>query len=161
MLRKPVLVVLCVLLLGAAGAALAALDPDLVAYWPYDEGAGTIAVDLSGNGNDGTLQGGALWVAGQLDGAIQFNGSDAYVSAPHIAFDSRSFTIAMWINPVLYTTQQTVFSQQQSGDTNLSMHFRLGGPAGTIPAPGAVRMGFYGNDLDTADGLIEDNRGTT
>ena len=28
---------------------------DLVAYWPLNEGAGQIAGDASGNGNDGTL----------------------------------------------------------------------------------------------------------
>ena len=127
MLRKPVSAVFCILLLGAASTALAALDPDLVAYWPYDEGTGTTAADLTGNGNDGTLEGGALWVAGQLDGAIQFNGSDAEVHAPHIPFDNRSFTIAMWVNPVL-TGSAIIFSQRDSDTTNLNLHFRLGAP---------------------------------
>jgi len=156
MLRRPVLVVFCVLLLGSAGAALAALDPDLVAYWPYDEGAGTVANDLTGNGNDGTLEGGATWVAGQLDGAIQFNGSNADVHAPHIAFDNRSFTITMWVNPVL-TASAIVFSQRESDSTNLNLHFRLGAPGSTDAPERAVRMGFYSNDLDTASGLIQDN----
>jgi len=65
----------------------------------------------------------------------------------------------MWVNPVLYTNEQVVFSQVQSNNTNTSMHFRLGGPdigAGDAP-PRGVRMGFYSNDLDTAGGLIEDN----
>ncbi len=33
-------------------------DPNLVGYWHFDEGGGTIAHDSSGNGNDGILGGG-------------------------------------------------------------------------------------------------------
>jgi len=58
---------------------------------------------------------------------------------------------------VLYTAQQVIFGQHQTGSGNLSMHFRIGGPAGTDPAPGVLRMGFYSNDLNTAAGLIQDN----
>ena len=38
-----------VLVLGLVGSARA----DLVAHWALDEGAGTVAADSSGNGNDG------------------------------------------------------------------------------------------------------------
>jgi PA14 domain/Concanavalin A-like lectin/glucanases superfamily len=129
----------------------------LVAWWRFDDGSGTTAADASGNGNDGTLVGGTQWVAGQLGGAIQFNGTDSYVRATHIPLNNRSFTITMWVNPVLYTDQQVIFGEHQSGSQNLSMHFRIGGPGGTAPAPGAIRMGFYSNDLDSPAGLIQDN----
>ena len=141
--------------LALAGPARA----ELVAWWRFDDGSGITAMDSSGNGNDGTVEGDAQWVDGELGGALEFNGSNARVVAPHIPLDNQSFTIMMWINPVLYTNEQVVFSQNQSGSTNLSMHFRLGGPnigAGNVPA-GGVRMGFYSNDLDTAGDLIEDN----
>ncbi|MGB2862811.1 MAG: LamG domain-containing protein, partial [Sedimentisphaerales bacterium] len=130
---------------------------ELVAWWRFDDGSGTTAMDSSGNGNDGTLNGDAQWVAGQLGGAIQFNGSNARVVAPNIPLDSRSFTIMMWVNPVLYTGEQVVFSTGLTGANNTDMHLRLGGPgSGNVPA-GGVRMGFYNNDLDTPGGLIEDN----
>jgi hypothetical protein len=153
------------LILGASlafalGLALAApAHAELLAWWRFDDGSGTTAADSSGNGLDGTLEGGTQWVDGQLGGAIQFNGSNARVVAPHIPLDNRSFTITMWINPVLYTGEQVIFSQVQSNATNTSMHYRLGGPniaAGNVP-PRGVRMGFYSNDLDTAGGLIQDN----
>ncbi|MHC4426417.1 MAG: LamG domain-containing protein, partial [Planctomycetota bacterium] len=155
MCRKLIYLISFALVLGLTLTTTASAD--LVGWWRFDDGSGATAVDSSGNGNDGVLEGGAQWVAGQLSGAIEFNGSNAYVRAPHIPLDSRSFTIAMWVNPVLYTDQQVVFGQHESGSGNLSMHLRLGGPGGTIPNPGAVRMGFYSNDLDTAGGLIEDN----
>jgi len=133
------------------------VSADLVGWWRFDEGSGTTAMDASGNGNDGTLNGDAQWVAGQLGGAIQFNGSNARVVASNIPFDNRSFTIMMWVNAVLYTGEQVVFSTGLTGSTNTDMHLRIGGPgSGNVP-PGGVRMGFYSNDLDTPGGLIEEN----
>ncbi|MFH1716128.1 MAG: LamG domain-containing protein, partial [Planctomycetota bacterium] len=155
MCKKVIYLMSLVVVLGLTLTSPA--DAELVAWWTFDEGSGTIAADYSGNANDGVLNGGGQWVDGQLGGAIQFNGTNSYVAAPHIPFNSRSFTIAMWVNPVLYTDQQVIFGQVQTGSLNLSMHFRIGGPGGSGPVPGAVRMGFYSNDLNTAGGLIQDN----
>ena len=44
-----------VLSLALASGAKAA-DPNLVGWWPLNEGSGDIAADLSGSGNDGTIQ---------------------------------------------------------------------------------------------------------
>jgi hypothetical protein len=139
-----------VLVLGLVlTSAAEAADPDLAGHWKLDETSGTTAFDSSGNGNDGVVNGGALWVAGQLGGAMQFNGSDSFVAAPHIPLNSRSFTITMWVNPVL-SGDQVVFGQVQTNATNTSMHFRITGN-------GTVRMGFYSNDLDTVAGTVADN----
>ena len=54
------LVALAVLLSLCAGIASA----DLVAHWKFDEGSGIMALDSSGNGNDGTLEGDPQWVEG-------------------------------------------------------------------------------------------------
>ncbi|MHC4116094.1 MAG: LamG-like jellyroll fold domain-containing protein [Planctomycetota bacterium] len=132
MFRKLIFLISFVAVLSAAGTASA----ELVAWWRFDEGSGTTAMDSSGNGNVG--------------GAIQFNGSNSYVAAPHIPLNSQSFTITMWVNPVLYTNETVVFGQVQTGSTNLSMHYRLWGD-------GRVRMGFYSNDLDTVAGTVADN----
>ncbi len=148
MCRKSVLLVVFVALLGLAGSAMAGFDPALVAWWPFDEGTGTVAADLSGNGNDGDIQGGATWVPGVLETALEFNGSDSYVDAPHIPFDDRSFTIAMWINPGQTSSDHIFFSQTQSSSTDLSMHFRVIGG-------GTLRFGFYSNDLDGPSGAVE------
>ncbi len=142
-----------VLVLGLVLTGMAkAADPDLVGSWRFDEGSGTTAFDSSGNGNDGTVVGDALWVAGKFGGALEFNGSNTSVVAPFIPLDSRSFTITMWVNPVLYTSEQVVFSQTESRTTNVSMHYRIYGPGS-----GRIRMGFYSNDLDTTTTLDENN----
>ncbi len=151
MCKKLIYLVSFVLVLGLVLTSVAkAVDPDLVGSWRFDEGSGTTAFDSSGNGNDGTLVGDAVWVSGKFGGALEFNGSNARVDAPYIPLDSRSFTITMWVNPVLYTNEQVVFSQVETNTTNLSMHFRLWGD-------GRVRMGFYSNDLDTVAGSVADN----
>ncbi len=141
-----------VLGLTLAGPARA----ELVAWWKLDDGSGTTAMDSSGNGNDGDIEGGAQWVAGQLGGALQLNGSDADVRAPHIPLNNQSFTITMWINPVL-SGSAVIFSQAESGSTNLSMHYRLGGPSSSDAPVRGIRMGFYSNDLDTPGDLLQDN----
>jgi len=133
------------------------VSADLVAHWSFDDGSGTSAFDSSGNGNDGTVQGNAEWVNGQLGGALQFDGSGARVVAANIPFDNRSFSVMMWVNAVLYTGEQVVFSTGLTGSNDTDMHFRIGGEgSGNVP-PGGVRMGFYNNDLDTAGGIIEEN----
>jgi hypothetical protein len=153
MSKKLIYLISFVLVLGLVLTGVAkAADPDLVGCWRFDEGSGTTAFDSSGNGNDGTVVGDALWVSGKFGGALEFNGSNTSVVAPFIPLDSRSFTITMWVNPVLYTSEQVVFSQTESRTTNVSMHYRIYGPGS-----GRVRMGFYSNDLDTTTTFDENN----
>ena len=66
------IVVLGMILTSMAEAA----DPDLVGHWKFDDGSGTVAVDSSGNGNDGVFVGDPQWVPGKLGGALEFNGDD-------------------------------------------------------------------------------------
>ena len=64
--------ILCLILAGPTKAA----DPNLAAYWKFDEGSGTTAFDKTGNGNDGVFVGDPKWVTGKLGGALEFNGDD-------------------------------------------------------------------------------------
>jgi hypothetical protein len=77
-----------------------AQDPDLVGHWKLDDGSGTIAVDSSGNGNDGTLQGDPQWVTGQIDGALEFDGNGDYVDCGNDSiFDiTEEITLTVWVN---------------------------------------------------------------
>jgi len=124
---------------------------ELVAWWRFDDGSGTTAVDSTGNGNDGTLSGNPQWVAGQLGGALDFSGTNSRVTAPHIPLDNRSFTIAMWVNLGQNTSQHIALSQGP-GSTNNGLHLRLG-----QTATGGINFGFYGNDLITGGGILELN----
>ncbi len=70
---------------------------DLVGYWKFDEGFGTIAHDSSGNGLDGTLNGNPQWVIGQVGGALEFDGDDS-VEIPHnpLLSITNEITITAW-----------------------------------------------------------------
>ena len=75
----------------------------LVGYWKFDEGAGTTAVDSSGNNNNGTLIDNPDWVDGKIGKALEFNGSTNYVeindSDSLDGFDE--ITIEAWVKPIL------------------------------------------------------------
>ena len=101
MCRKPVCTISLIFAVGLVYArAGRAADPDLVGYWKFDETSGVTALDASGNGNDGTLEGDPQWVTGMINGALEFDGSDDYVEVPdHETLQQwESFTLAAWIN---------------------------------------------------------------
>jgi len=72
---------------------------DIVSYWTFDEGSGTIAYD-SASGNDGTING-AQWTSGVRGTALSFDGEDDYVDCGNEASTGFSsgdnFTVEAWI----------------------------------------------------------------
>jgi len=65
-----------------SSAVCAKIDPKTaVGMWVFDEGAGEIAKDSSGNNNDVTLNNGVQWVDGQFNKALSFDGIDDFASA--------------------------------------------------------------------------------
>ena len=85
---------------GASVALAAAPTGGLTNYYTFDDGTSTIASDSSGNGNYATLVNGPVWTtAGELNGAITFNGSTSYVQTPVFASIPQSITLGVWIKP--------------------------------------------------------------
>lgn len=72
----------------------------LVAAYGFEEADGNSIIDLSGQGNNGLLDG-AVRVAGRFGRALKFDGQGAQVIIPHTsALNLRSsFTLAAWIRP--------------------------------------------------------------
>jgi hypothetical protein len=89
-------VIALLLVLSLAAGAWA----DLVGHWKLDEGSGTVAKDATKNGNNGTLEGVPLWVAGQLGGALQFDGNDRVNcgDASQLAL-TQTLSITLWVSP--------------------------------------------------------------
>lgn len=73
----------------------------LIAYWSFDEGSGTSLSDSSGSGNTGTLNNmdAADWVSGRLGKALDFDGTNDYVSYAAPAGFDYPFTLAAWAKP--------------------------------------------------------------
>src|SRR3989344_9316031 len=73
-------------------------DQNLVGQWKFDEGRGAVAKDFSGNGNDGNLTSGPVRITnGKLGGALQFDGTDDYVSLSLVT--GTTYTYSGWIKP--------------------------------------------------------------
>ncbi len=85
--------------------------PGLVGWWKLDETEGAIAYDSTGN-SDGIVTGEPLWQssAGQIDGALQFDGIDDYVSTPFILDPADAvFSVFAWVKGT--TPGQVIISQ--------------------------------------------------
>lgn len=83
------------------------------AYYAFDAGAGTSAVDSSGNANTATLQAGAGWTTGKVgSNALNLNGgTTSWVSAPNPVIDtSQSYTVSTWVKLTSLTGIQTFAS---------------------------------------------------
>ena len=100
--------------LAAAGAGLP------IAHWKLDETSGTTAVDSVG-GHDGTLTNGPAWVAGQIGGALDFDGSNDLVSVPHQAiFTQIPMTVSAWFKldtlPTTRSEHGTIIDKRHTVD---------------------------------------------
>ena len=71
-------------------------EAGLVAYWPLDGNTD----DVTGNGNDGILNGEAQWVEGVIGEALEFDGATGWIDAgndPSLAPSPMSSTF--WLKP--------------------------------------------------------------
>ncbi len=108
MCRKMIYLVSFILVLSVSGSACA----DLVGHWTLDEGSGTTVVDVSGNGNDGTIMDNPdlddpTWIPGISGTALEFHGTGvALTGGDYIDCGNDAslditgpISIALWIRP--------------------------------------------------------------
>jgi len=99
MCRKLVFLISFVFVLGLATTVAEAADPDLIAWWTCDEGAGNVVGDASGNGHDGTfVEGDPAWVDGIRGSAVQLTGP-TLIEIPPLDVVLTEATMAGWIKP--------------------------------------------------------------
>ena len=95
---------------------LVVVDPSLKTWYQFNETSGTTAVDSSGYGNSGTVNGGtnATWTTGKYGNAINFSGTNttaAYVALPDNLVDNMtSMTMAAWVNSSNTSDQISLFT---------------------------------------------------
>ena len=104
---------LCALALFAFALLAAPLQAQTpVAWWKFDEGAGTTAADSAGT-NPGTLQAGAAWATGVVGPfCVSLPGSNTgFVDVPAPVVDTtQSYTVMGWVNFNTLTGYQTFLS---------------------------------------------------
>jgi alpha-mannosidase len=89
-------------------------EPNPVSSYKFQEGAGATSADGSGNGNSGTLSGGAAWTnAGKYGNAVTFNGTSGFITVPDSNFlDLRNTgTIEAWVRLENLNRWQTVVAK--------------------------------------------------
>jgi len=105
------------------------LDEGLVGYWRFDDGAGAVARDRSGNGTDCTLQqmSPTSWTDGPLGGALSFGGFGWLSCAqPRFATSAPAeLSISVWVKRTQSVRGYHAIATRQVRDTNLD-HFFLG-----------------------------------
>jgi len=124
-------------------------DYRLITHWKLDETEGSTAHDSVGD-NDGTLNGEPVWqpASGKVDGALEFDGVDDYVSTDFILNPGEGpFSVFAWVKGgapgqvIISQTDVTVGRTAQPGSTWL----------GTDPSDGRVMTGL----MDTFFGPLE------
>jgi alpha-L-fucosidase 2 len=84
---------------SADSSPASATRGELAAWWKFDETSGTTAIDSSGNGRNGTLQGGSLRANGEIDNAVWLDGvNSGFVSLPSgLVGTLDDFSITTWV----------------------------------------------------------------
>jgi hypothetical protein len=111
-------------------------DTGIVAYWKLDETSGTTAYDSSGNGyhgeviDDGEFGGTPLWTTGQVNGALELDGSGDYVfcGSGEWADFTEEMSVSVWVKCTFDAAFQSIvtkgdsswrlFRNSVSGDSN-------------------------------------------
>src|SRR5659263_406517 len=98
--RKVAFMTFAMLVMNVALVSIASAETNLVSYWNFNEGAGTVALDSSGIGNNANLMNGPVWITGKIGKALKFDGTNDYAfktSANDIP-SASPFSIVLWVN---------------------------------------------------------------
>jgi RHS repeat-associated protein len=134
----------------------------LVVAYSFDDGAGVIATDTSGSGNDGTLSDGVSWSAlGKHGGAGSFSGGWVTVNQNSTVDLTSGMTLEAWVNlnsPPGFTvvaakeTPDAIAYGLYAADTN--------GGGDEVPHPAAWVLTDNGLNATFTDGFLPTNEWT-
>jgi len=140
---------------------LAAVTDGLVGYYPLDEGTGNAAVDMSGNGHDGTLaNSGVTWIpSGFINGGVNIdgiNGSVIELGTWDPTEGTGQLSLAFWINWAHSGNGNQSLISKRTGGWNVdsamfglrlrngNSSFRFHRPGATITTAAGVLNPFVG-----------------
>jgi len=109
------------LVLGAGKNEADTAASSLVGWWKMDEGSGFSAFDSSGNNNTGVLtnmDASSDWVAGKVGKALDFDGSNDYISVANsssINITGSQITVSAWVNFRTANSHDYILEKGQNG----------------------------------------------
>ncbi len=132
------------------------IPTDVAGDWNLNETNGSIAYDSSGNGDNGTINGPALWdVNGKLGGCLSFNGSNNFVRINRDV--TNDFSLVFWFQTTATGGSGTwrnglglVDGSMGAGNTDFGasiisnrLAFGVGDPDTTLLSTNAVNDGAW------------------
>ena len=128
-------------------------DPDLLGWWKLDKDQGSVAIDWSGYSNHGTLVGGPQWVAGNIEGALEFDGTDDYVDLndPAKLRITGNITLAAWIRSEGVGSERNIIAKGYVFDPHGEIRLQLNGSnynVGSLDSNGQHEVSAVGADAD-------------
>jgi len=131
-----------------------AMDKPIVAF-TFDNIKGDIVPDVSGNGNDGTMQNNPSVIDGKIGKALEFNGSRVRIAASKTVgsemFAEGVFTLVMWINATRAGNEwQQIFRAGPDPNDTLFINNN-----GLLSWRGWVNAAWAGGMCETAAGLVD------
>jgi fibronectin type 3 domain-containing protein len=96
---------------SANSEEISATSDTLALHLKFDESAGTIAADSSGNDRHATLVNGPVFASGKINNGLSLTpASSQYATLPSgIVSDLSDFTISTWVNVNAFATWQRIF----------------------------------------------------
>ena len=106
----------CLLLMIANFSMANVAEDGLVAYWPFDEGKGKEAEDVTGNGHDGEFNGNPKWIDGKFGTGLEFDGEKDYVAVADDAALAieENITLMAWFSPNDVLTKRRLMVKNNS-----------------------------------------------
>ncbi|MBT3266133.1 LamG domain-containing protein [Candidatus Poribacteria bacterium] len=145
------------ILSGVVITSAVALDMSgLIAAYPMDEGSGTTAADISGNGYDGVITDGA-WTSGVYGEAVEFTGGQSHMAADGVlsSLPNNAISLGAWFQLQAHTTYEGIIGGSEEGVGEVSgecCQYRLMVDPGFAP--------FYNagghQDVAVADASVEE-----
>jgi len=130
---------------GSAEATVTSIS-NLVGWWQFDDGSGTMAADSSGNGSNATLFNGVGWVAGQIGSAASANGTNQYVAIPAIDLGStKAITWTAWINRTYGSGTGALIEDSANFNASTTGFGVFPDDSPDCGSPKTMMMGVHGN----------------
>jgi len=116
-----------VISLVLVGQSFARIDPEtIVGAWLLDDNKGDTAQDVSGNGNNGTLQGNPEWVEGKFGRALEFDGNGVEIANPE-NFNFLTWTYVLWFRAAAAGDYPNLIGRQFGNAHGWTIHLDPGG----------------------------------
>ncbi|MBE0638108.1 MAG: PKD domain-containing protein [Bacteroidales bacterium] len=115
------------------------------AIWPFDENQGTIAHDITGNNNHGTITN-PSWTQGFYGNALYYNGSSTFVTVPHSSSlnITSPFSIQAWIKASGTSNYYAIvdkYTYNAAGSSGFSLYL----------SSGKLRLSIYAGSSGNGD----------